>query len=202
MKKKKSKTLREIHEYWSTGTSGGNSPQSYVPHVQRSKVLADYVNKYMEKNGEVLEIGCNVGRNLNYLYEQGFHNLTGIEISEKAIDEMKKTYPSLIDNSTIINSPVENIIKTLPSNDYDLVFTMAVLEHIHPDSEWIFSDIARITGGYLITVEAEKAENWRLFPRNYKTIFEKIGLKQIKENDCRDMGLSNYTIRIFKKQTQ
>jgi len=77
---------------------------------------------------------------------------------------------------------------------------MAVLEHIHPDSEWIFEDMARITGLYLITIEAEKAEHWRLYPRNYKNIFEKYGLKQVEESSCdKESGLGVYTLRIFKK---
>ncbi len=126
--------------------------------------------------------------------------MTGIEISEKAITALKKMYPVLDQNAKIIHSSIENIIKELPSDHYDMVFTMAVLEHIHPDSEWIFEDIAKITKTYLITIEAEKSKHWRLFPRNHKNIFEKFGLKQLEENNCKNAGLELYTIRVFKKE--
>lgn len=198
MSKKNKKTLQEIHDYW----VHQSQPDHYIDKVKRSEFLTEYVKKYILKTGKILEIGCNVGRNLNHLYENGFKQLTGIEISENAITALKKTYPLLEKNSEIIHSSIEETIKQLPTHHFDLVFTMAVLEHIHPDSEWIFEDIARITGSYLITIEAEKAEHWRLYPRNYKNIFEKYGLQQVEENRCdKESGLGAYTLRIFKRQS-
>ncbi|WP_430788238.1 class I SAM-dependent methyltransferase [Virgibacillus flavescens] len=191
----KKKTLKEIHDYWKLQ----NHHETYINKVERSEFLTEYVKKYISQKENILEIGCNVGRNLNYLYENNFKQLTGIEISEQAIVELNKTYPLLKDNITIIHSSIENTIKKLPSKHFDLVFTMAVLEHIHPDSEWIFEEMTRITGSYLIIVESEKFEHWRLFPRNYKEVFEKYGLKQVEENHCKEIGLKSYTIRVFKK---
>lgn len=189
------KTLKEIHDYWKSHSS----PDYYMDKIDRSEFLINYINKYIEQNGKILEIGCNVGRNLNYLYKNNFNNLTGIEISEEAIRSLK-TYPLLAKNTNIIHSPVEDIIKELPTKHFELVFTMAVLEHIHPESEWVFEDIARITGGYLITIEAEKAKNWRIFPREYKEIFERFGLKQLEETRCDSIAdLRAYTLRVFKK---
>jgi len=51
---------------------------------------------HIPQNGKILEIGCNVGRNLNHLYENGFKQLTGIEISENAINALKRMYPLYI----------------------------------------------------------------------------------------------------------
>lgn len=196
MSDENNKSLEEIHDYWINQSISSN----YLKHVQRSEFLFGYIKKYIDQSGKILEIGCNLGRNLNYLYENNFQNLTGIEISKEAINELKKTYPLLIENTEIIHSSVENIVKELPIENYDLVFTMAVLEHIHPDSEWIFAEIARITGSHLITIEAEKSEHWRIFPRNYKEVFEKLGLKQIEENRCdKKIRLGAYTIRVFEK---
>ncbi|MGP4038669.1 class I SAM-dependent methyltransferase [Gracilibacillus sp. D59] len=190
------KTLDEIHDYW----INQSIPKNYIKHVKRSEFLAKYVKNYIEPKGKIIEIGCNVGRNLNHLYENDFKKLTGIEISEKAIIELKKTYPSLYESAEIIHSPIEDIIKDFTSNHFDLVFTMAVLQHIHPDSEWIFEEIANITKSYLIIIEAEKQKHWRVFPRNYKEIFEKLGLKQVEENIVdQSEGLKKYTVRVFKK---
>lgn len=197
MSKKNKKTREEIHDYW----INKSQPEDYIDKIKRSEFLTEYTKKYITQKGKILEVGCNVGRNLNYLYENGFKQLTGIEISENAIITLKKTYPTLEKNAEIIHSPIEDIIKRLPSGHFELVFTMAVLEHIHPESEWIFEDIARVTGSYLITIEAEEAEHWRIYPRNYKDIFEKYGLKQVEENLCnKKSGLSGYTLRVFKKQ--
>ena len=57
-------------------------------------------------------------------------------------------------NPTIDQGTIEDRIKDMER--CDLVFTMAVLEHIHLDSEWVFSEMARIAKKYLITIEDEK----------------------------------------------
>lgn len=126
------------------------------------------MKRYSNSNPNILEIGCNVGQNLNYLFSAGFDKLTGIEISEDAVVLMKKSYPRMAKNAKIINKPVEDAIGTFKENEFDIVFTMAVLEHIHPDSDFIFPEMARITNRYLITIEDERWVSWRHFPRNYK----------------------------------
>jgi|GEM_PF-2464290 hypothetical protein len=80
---------------------------------------------------------------------------------------MKKEYSEMAGQIQIFN--------------FDLVYTMAVLEHIHDESEFIFSHITRITRKILITIEDEGGISWRHFPRNYKKIFENLGMKQIEE---------------------
>ncbi|MCP3029930.1 class I SAM-dependent methyltransferase [Halobacillus sp. A1] len=190
------KKLKEIHDYWVKSST----PDLYAQRVERSEFLTKHVKKYVAKKGKVLEVGCNVGRNLNHLFSHGYKDVTGIEISEQAVKAMKKTYPQLAKKANIIHSPVENVIKKLPTDGFDLVFSMAVLEHIHPDSDWILEEIARISGEYLITIEAETAANWRFFPRNYKEIFEKYGFRQVEEKSCEEGGLEHYTLRVFKKK--
>lgn len=192
-----SKSLGEIHDYWKHVSKS----DYYIDKVGRSELLLEYIQKYSENRHRILELGCNVGRNLNHLMKNHYRNLTGIEISEEAVNSLKKNFPTLYENATIIHSPIENIIKEIPNNQYHVVFTMAVLEHIHPESEWIFKEMARVTKSYLITIEAETAKNWRLFPRNYKVIFENLGMKQIEANTGeKELGLGAYTIRVFKKQ--
>ena len=66
---------------------------------------------------------------------------------------------------------------------FDVVYTMAVLMHIHPDSEFIFKEITRITKDRLIVIEDEKCISPRHFPRNYKSVFENLGMRQIYFND-------------------
>lgn len=189
------KTMEELHDHWKSSST----PDLYAPRVERSEFLTKYIRKCIVRNGQILEVGCNVGRNLNYLREQGYQNLSGIEISEEAVMAMKETFPELAEAAHIMNAPVEQIIKRLPSNSYDLVFSMAVLLHIHPDSDWVFEEMARISRDYIITVEAERASGWHIFPRNYKAIFEDLGFKQVTESNAKAAGLKAYTLRVFKK---
>ncbi|QGH35225.1 methyltransferase domain-containing protein [Gracilibacillus salitolerans] len=189
------KSLKEIHEYW----KNNSYPEKYRVATERSIFLLSYIEKYIQTNQRILEIGCNVGRNLHHLFENNYKELTGIEISQEAVEQLHKNYPDLAEHTDIIHASAESVLKHMEQDHYDLVFTMAVLEHIHPDSEWLFDHIARITKSYLITFEAENYEHWRIFPRDYRGIFEDLGFEQVEEATGESARLPNYTLRIFKK---
>ena len=101
---------------------------------------------------------------------------------------------------TIFNSPVEDVIAEVRDNAYDAVFTMAVLMHILPESEWIFAEMVRITKKHLILIEHEMSQNWRVFRRNYANVFEPLGMRQICSYKCRgDATFEGYYTRVFEK---
>jgi hypothetical protein len=69
------------------------------------------------------------------------------------------------------------------------------------DSDFLFSEMVRITNRYLITIEDERGVSWRYFPRNYKKIFKSLGMKQVCQYHCSEAeGLnSNFWARVFTK---
>jgi len=192
-------SLEEIHAYWRKSREPGseNAPDRYTIPIGRSLFLIDKMKKHATRYSNILEIGCNAGRNLAFLHHAGFKRLKGIEISEDAVGLLRKTYREL-KRVKVTVSPIEDAIKEIPDNAFDVVFTMAVLEHVHWDSEWIFAEIARI-GRKVMTIEAEDQSNSRLFPRNYQTAFENLGLHQIDYLDGVP-GLSDaYQYRVFSR---
>lgn len=96
---------------------------------------------------------------------------------------MRATYPDLAPAVTIHNAPVEDVIRELPDRSFGAVFTMAVLEHIHPDSDWIFAEMVRICRGVIVTIEDEESQTWRHVARDYRAIFEGLGMTQVLEGD-------------------
>ncbi len=145
------------------------------------------VNKYATKDASIAELGCNVGRNLNQLRLSGYTNLWGVEINPRAVAEMRRAYPELARVARIINSPIEDAIRTFADRQFDVVFSMAVLEHVHPSSNWVFSQIARVVGKLLITIEDEAGVSWRHVPRNYQSLFEPMGLRQVEVVNCSEV---------------
>lgn len=197
------KSKIELHDYWKAPWDGDNLPETYLEGAERSEFLLGILKRYGAQDFKILEIGCNVGRNLHHLFISDFRNLKAIEISENAVQVLKQNFPEMANNIEIYNTAVENIIKKFKTNQFNLIYTMAVLEHIHNDSSWIFSEIARITNNFLITIEDETHSTWRHFPRNYKKIFESFGMEQVEEINCEDiknLGKA-YNARIFKKRT-
>lgn len=196
------KSRDELHQYWRKPYDGCNLPLDYYMEGQeRSQFLVELIKRYIDSDAKILEIGCNVGRNLNYLFTSGYTKVEGIEIGKDAIALMKRAYPEMAKLIKVYNAPVEDIINDFEDDVFDVVFTMAVLEHIHPDSRFIFSEMVRITKRYLITIEDERSVSWRHFPRNCRKVFEPLGLKQIQEFNCQGIkGLgSNVWARIFLK---
>jgi 2-polyprenyl-3-methyl-5-hydroxy-6-metoxy-1,4-benzoquinol methylase len=185
-----------LQEYWKH-PDAVNDPTGYFQAGERSQFLVSLVKQYAKPDASIIELGCNVGRNLHYLWQAGYKNLSGVEINEDAIRLMKERFPDM--QATIYQGSLEERIKEL--KEYDLVFTMAVLEHIHRDSEWVFSEMARVTKKCLITIEDEKNVSERHFPRNYKNIFEALGLSQTYEKHLsKNKGLNaKFFARVFEK---
>lgn len=167
-------------------------------HIRRCEFLYKNLPKDIKPEWNILELGCNAGRNLNYLFEKGYKNLTGIEISQQAIELMARKYPECAASITVIKGAIENTI-AFSDNYSDLTITMAVLEHIHPDSEFIFDEIIRISK-YLLIIEDETTESWRHVPRNYEKIFSK-GMKMISSIEAKESDGFNYgyVLRLFSK---
>lgn len=199
----KRKDRDELFKYWRSPDDGKNMPTEYLKGRERSIFLLNLLSKYVNKKDKILEIGCNVGRNLNELFCAGFNNLSGIEISKNAIEVMKTAYPNMVGAIKVYQGSVEDFIEGFEDDSFDSVFTMAVLEHIHTDSEFIFSHMARIAKKILVTIEDERGVSWRHFPRNYKRVFEDLGMRQIEEvsfKRVRIPGLDNkFFARVFKK---
>jgi SAM-dependent methyltransferase len=165
--------------------------------------LTGLVAKHCGQDARILEIGCNAGRNLSYLQRAGYENLTGIEISQQAVDLMRERFPEVARRARILVGPVEQHIRAFADGEFDLVFTVAVLEHIHTESEWIFADMARVTRTHLITLEDEAERSWRHFPRDYQRVFAPLGLAQLESFTCsiETHGLNrNFRGRMFRKK--
>lgn len=83
----------------------------------------------LDRSARVLEVGCNVGTQLNLLSRMGFENLYGVEINQYAIEtshEVNKGLPICVVRGTALDLPFKD-------GWFDLVYTSGVLIHINPD---------------------------------------------------------------------
>jgi SAM-dependent methyltransferase len=188
------------HEFWKN-PEGANQPQDYVSAGrERGEFLLSLIEPYASAADSFLEIGCNAGRNLNHLLEAGYTNLNGIELNPDALATLRSTFPRLARTATLVNSPLEDVIQSLADNQYDIVFTMAVMVHIHSDSDWVFPHIARITGKYLVVVEAEQQLSSRHYARDYEKLFKQLGLKLVSSRPASHLkNMKHYIAYVFEK---
>jgi len=195
-------TREEAQQYWMAPADAANKPEAYLnADPRRGELLLKLLDSCQLNDPSILEIGCNAGRNLECLRRAGYPKLAGIEINQGAVDLLGSNYRELAETASLTVSPVEDAIIGLMDSSIDVIFSMAVLVHIHPDSDWVFSQLARVAKHNIITIEDERNDTERHFKRNYQEVFEALGFSQLSERDCKDApGLDGaYTARVFKK---
>jgi len=98
----------------------------------------------LNRDLRILEVGTNVGIQLELLERLGFENLYGIDIQHKAILEAHRQRPKF----NIIEGNVLDI--PFKSDFFDLVFTSGLLIHVHPDDiDKALQEIVRCTRRYV-----------------------------------------------------
>ena len=199
----------DVRQDWAE-RSGQYSPEYYaeIGPNEVSETLVQVLTHYINSEAAILELGCGSGRHLAHIYDHGFENLTGIDINEESFDVMAEYYPEVATTGTFHTDSLENFVTDIATDAFDVVFSVETLQHIHPDDEWVFESIGRITGDLLITAENEGNspdrgrtndatsyvnDEFPLYHRDWKAVFTDVGFAQLLcEPTARD------TIRVFR----
>jgi len=172
-----------LHEFWRQPNPVGNDPNGYIHMVGRSAALLEIISD-LPKDARILEVGCNVGRNLAYLYDNGYTRVEGIEINPNAVELLRKTFPQLAGTRIHIGAGGE-VLPQFADDEFDLVYTMAVIEHIHPDESGVFDNMARI-GRQVLAIEPHGRLSHRQFPHDVGKLFTERGLTQVLKKSMAD----------------
>lgn len=182
--------------------SGEYSPDYYAYYGpnETSEVLGDTFDRVVGRDASLLELGCSSGRHLAHLHERGYTDLAGIEINRDAVTVMAQTYPELFESATVHKAAFQDTLPEFADDQFDAAFSVETLQHVHPDDEWLFAELARIAQ-VVVTVENEDTadgdvtyvnDDLPLYHRNWHTIFTDHGLV---ETATRDLGRD--TLRVF-----
>lgn len=119
----------EQEEFWAkTYAADYMKKNSDFDRLAGQKAWQEMLSK-TDSISTILECGCNIGRNIKFL-----NNI--LPSAKKSIIELSKpAYDFVINNMEIQNSFNGSIIQSeLNGQTFDLVFTMGVLIHIHPNN--------------------------------------------------------------------
>ena len=168
--------LLQLYDFLSQERPIGQYYPTTPKWSSRSQTIINMLSPLITKEDSILEIGCNTGRNLNHLWQAGYKNVRGMEISEHAVKRLRIEYPCL----TIIPvdiGPAELSIQKYDNNSVDVIFTMSVLEHLHPDSRFLFKEIARVARKYVLAIEPRQGKRSHMQnPWDIKSEFTAVGL--------------------------
>lgn len=198
----------DVRTHWAN-RCGEYAPEYYAHHGPNdtSELLADRLEKYSDRSDRILELGCSAGRHLAHLFDQGYTDLSGIDVNEHAFEVMKTTYPRLTRAVEAHACAIEEVLPAIPEDHFDAVYSIETLQHLHPDVDWVHADLARITDGLLITIENEGDtigyetneydevainDEFPLYKRNWETIFTEAGFRTLETTTHR-----RFTIRTF-----
>ncbi len=188
-------TKEECHSYWKHEVNDvGNTDKQMninnpILYACKPPTIITFLDNFwtpeISKTDTILELGCNCGVNLNHLKNIGYKHLIGVDINEQAIYAMQTIFPETFKLADLYIDTIEKILQSIPTKSIDVVFSIAVLEHIHPTViEEVSKNIVRIAKRYIITSECEYEEtNERVFKHKYKELFETNKCEEVKYNN-------------------
>jgi SAM-dependent methyltransferase len=149
----------------------------YIAEHDRIPILIHEMERLIDRNDPVLDIGCNCGYYLNEIKKAGFIRLTGIDISPAAIEYGRKTFGFSADE--LIDGSFEELLPKFISSGrlFSLTYSMgATLELVHPSFD-IIRAICDITERYVLLIIAEWGHR---YPRFYEYKFNRQGFLLVK----------------------
>lgn len=172
--------LHQLYDFMSQEQPHGQYYAVPRPQSVRSQTILNALGSRISQDDSFLEIGCNTGRNLNHLWQAGFRRLYGMEISAHAVERMRVEYPGLA-QVTVEVGPAESSIRHHAAKSIDVIFTMATLEHLHPQCRSLFADIARVARKYVLAIEPRDGHRSHMqYPWDVAGEFTHVGLTLIE----------------------
>jgi len=83
----------------------------------------------LSKDAAILDIGCGLGQFLYWLNKEGFHNITGIDISKSQVELALKLQPQL--NIHHVDNPIDFLAQH--PGEFSVITLNDVLEHMELD---------------------------------------------------------------------
>lgn len=141
----------------------------------------------LNQNLRILEVGTNVGVQLELLHRLGFKNLFGIDVQSYAVEEAHRQRPAL----NIIEGNVLDI--PFKSDFFDLVFTSGLLIHVHPDDiDQAISEIVRCARRYVWGFE--------YYSEEYEEVRYRGNDNLLWKTDFARLYLQNFDLKLRKQE--
>lgn len=181
---------------WATGDIGvkGCDPEDFKNIDPHSQILVNQVvARSQSKQSKIMDLGCNCGRFLNALAEQGFDNLHGVDISQKALDYMPEWFPALKGKVDVECDLFQRYISKRDDREFDIVYTHgATVELVHPSYPMV-RELCRITKSHIVFVINE---NKNRYPRFWEYEFKRNGFVpvEILRPVTQSIDIDNYEV--------
>lgn len=111
--------------YKDSGADRWQAPYSEVKEFRLDR-LPRWLDR-IPKDAHILDAGCATGYLLGLLWESGYRNLVGVELSKQLAASARRNLPEEI---AIVNADIRDHLAQMPDQSVDLILFHHVLEHI------------------------------------------------------------------------
>lgn len=118
-------SLQDYDEYYKKcNIHGGRVVRSQKPEAAlRDELLLKVHSQFFQPTDEIIDIGCGSGEWLNFLNNNGYRRLTGVDVIERNIDYLENGIKRYCGSA--YDTP-----RDIHKYKFDAVYSLAVLEHL------------------------------------------------------------------------
>ena len=150
--------------------SGWYSPSTYL--IEEPGPLLIQLMQRTSTDASILDLGCNSGANLNFLYQSGYRHLAGVDVGRQALKLFASTFPEAFACARPANDLFQHFLLTHDTGAFDVLHSNgATIELVHPSFP-IVAEICRVTRD---SVYLDICERGHTYPRRYVEQFARHG---------------------------
>jgi len=203
--------FNKVHDFWNSESCGeryaigDSSIEKFLNEEKNRYKLEPYIKKFANfneyKNKDVLEIGVGFGCDHSQIARQKPNSLTGIDLTQRAIDNTNLRFKILKLNSTLKIDNAENL--SFEDNTFDAIYSWGVLHH-SPDTKKCFNELHRVLkpGGFgkVMIYHKHSPAGWMLWIKYGLFKFKPFrSLENIYNNYLESPGTKAFTIEEAKE---
>ena len=143
--------------------------QQHEAEVRRLKALAGWIAQRVPASARLFDVGCATGELLAALREQGFSDLTGLDLSDASARYAREHHGLHVIRGTLGDKPHY-------ARAFDAVVLSAVLEHVPGLNRFLQRMEAWLMPDGLVIVEVPDAEN---FARAFNAPYQEFSIEHI-----------------------
>ena len=128
---------------WAESDFGGKWSPEFYDRPQHSRLVTKIIDE-VPLSASLMELGCNRGTDMNYLYLAGYRDLKGVDVSSTGLREFARAYPESWARADIQHDLFQRYLLNQSSKSVEFIYSNgATIELVHPSFP-IVQEICRV----------------------------------------------------------